>query len=52
MNLEAGYAKALGKKVIVVHKKGSEAGFLKAASDVSIEYEDLEELKEKLRKVL
>jgi len=44
-----GYAKALKKKIIVIHKKGTEANFLKATADVSIEYETLEELKEKLK---
>ena len=45
---EVGYAKALKKKIIVIHQEGTEADFLKAAGDVSIEYEDLEDLREKL----
>jgi len=45
---EVGYAKALGKKVIIIHKKGTEANFLNATADVSIEYEDFEDLKGKL----
>ena len=48
---EAGYAKALGKKVIVIHKKDSEANFLDASADVKIEYENDEDLREKLAKV-
>ena len=46
---EVGYAKALKKKVIIIHKKGTEATFLEAAADVSIEYDNLENLKEKLK---
>ena len=46
---EAGYAKALGKKVIIIHKKGTESNFLEAAADVKITYDSLEDLKEKLK---
>jgi nucleoside 2-deoxyribosyltransferase len=49
--LEIGYAKALGKKVIVVHKKGTEANLLEAMADVSFEYETEEELKKKLKEI-
>ena len=45
---EVGCAKALNKKIIIIHKKGTEANFLEAAADVSIEYEDLEDLRKKL----
>ena len=45
---EVGYAKALGKKVIIIHKKGTEASFLESAGDISIEYEDFKDLREKL----
>lgn len=48
---EVGYAKALGKKVIVIHKKDSEANFLDASADVKIEYEDNEDLREKLKDI-
>lgn len=48
---EAGYARALGKKIIIIHKQGTEANFLKSASDISIEYNDFKDLKEKLRRV-
>lgn len=47
--LEAGYAKALKKKVILIHKTGTEANFLGAIADVAIEYDDLEDLREKLK---
>lgn len=46
---ETGYAKALGKKVIIVHRKGTETNFLNGAADVSIEYEDFEDLRERLK---
>ena len=48
---EAGYAKALNKKVIVIHKKGTEANFLEALADIKIVYEDFEDLKEKLKEL-
>ena len=48
---EVGYAKALNKKVIVIHKKDTEADFLEASADVKIEYEDYDDLKKKLKKV-
>ena len=48
---EAGYAKALNKKVIVIHKKGTEANFLESLADIKIIYEDLEDLKEKLKEL-
>ena len=48
--LEIGYAKALGKKIIVVHKKGTEANLLEAMANVHIQYENYEDLKEKLKK--
>ena len=46
---EAGYAKALGKKVIIIHKKGTETNFLDGIADISIEYEDFQDLREKLK---
>ena len=48
---EVGYAKALGKKVIVIHKRDTEAAFLEATADVKIEYEDWDDLREKLGSV-
>ena len=48
---EVGYAKAKKKKVIVIHKKGTEANFLEALADVKIEYDDWDDLREKLREV-
>lgn len=47
---EVGYAKALKKKVIVIHQKNTEANFLEASADVKIEYEDYMDLREKLKK--
>ncbi|PIN79437.1 hypothetical protein COV16_04210 [Candidatus Woesearchaeota archaeon CG10_big_fil_rev_8_21_14_0_10_34_8] len=47
---EVGYAKALGKKVIIIHKKGTEANFLRILADTSIEYKGFEDLKERLKK--
>jgi len=49
MYFEMGYAKALGKKIILIHKKGTEVNFLKSASDVCIEYDDFEDLERKLK---
>lgn len=51
MYFEVGYAKALGKKIIIIYKKGTEAKFLVATADVSIEYEDFDDLREKLKKI-
>jgi len=48
---EIGYAKALKKKIIVIHQEGTEAAFLEAATDVSIEYENFEDLKEKIENI-
>lgn len=49
--LEIGYGKALGKKIVVVHKKGTEANLLEAMSDVKIVYDNLDDLKEKLKEI-
>ena len=46
---EVGYAKALKKKIIVIHKKGTEADFLEACADEVIVYKDFEDLGEKLK---
>ena len=48
---EVGYAKALGKKIIIIHQEGTEAAFLEATADISITYKDLDDLKEKLKKI-
>ena len=48
---EVGYAKALNKKIIVIHKKGTEANLLEAMSDIKIEYDDFDDLKVKLTKI-
>jgi nucleoside 2-deoxyribosyltransferase len=47
--LEVGYAKALGKKIIIVHQKGTEANLLEAMADMKIEYDTFEDLKKKLK---
>jgi len=47
---EVGYAKALKKKIIVIHQEGTEADFLEACADVVIIYKDFEDLREKLKK--
>ena len=44
--IEAGYAKGLGKKIIVIHKRGSRVSLLKGLADTVLEYDDLEELGE------
>ncbi len=49
---EVGYAKALGKKVIIIHQKGTETNFLDGVADVSIEYDDFKDLKEKLKEAI
>ena len=49
--LELGYAKALNKKIIVIHKKGTEANLLEAMSDIKIEYDNFDDLKVKLAKI-
>ncbi|MEK6891134.1 MAG: hypothetical protein AABX03_03265, partial [Nanoarchaeota archaeon] len=48
---EVGYAKALNKKIIVIHKKGTEANLLEAMSDIKIEYDDFNDLKKKLSRI-
>ena len=46
---EIGYAKALKKKIIVVHQEGTEANFMEACADKVIVYKDFEDLREKLK---
>jgi len=46
---EVGYAKALKKKIIVIHQEGTEADFLEAAADVVIIYKDFWDLGGKIR---
>lgn len=52
MHLEAGYAKALGKKIILCLKKGESAGRLKPISDVFIEFGDFKDLETQLTSYL
>jgi len=47
---EVGYAKALKKKIIVIHQEGTEAAFLEAAADKVVIYKDFEDLRKKLEK--
>jgi nucleoside 2-deoxyribosyltransferase len=49
---EVGYAKALNKKIIIIHQEGTEANFLEACADKIIIYKDFEDLKEKLKKAV
>ena len=44
MHLEAGYAKALGKKIILCVKKGENSGRLKPICDSYFEFKDFEDL--------
>jgi nucleoside 2-deoxyribosyltransferase len=48
MHLEAGYAKALGKKIILCVKKGESSGRIKPIADVFMQFKDLEDLKNQL----
>ena len=48
---EAGYAKALNKKIIIIHQEGTEANFLESCADEIIIYKDFEDLREKLKRI-
>ena len=48
---EVGYAKALKKKIIIIHQEGTEADFLEACADKIIIYKDFEDLKNRLKQV-
>ena len=48
MLLEAGYAKAVGKKIILFLKKDARAIFTKTIADKIIEFDDIIDLKKKL----
>lgn len=52
MLLESGYMKGLGKKVIVASKPHDKGVLLKAISDSSFEYENLNDFKKSLKKSL
>jgi hypothetical protein len=49
MLLESGYAKASNKKIILAIKKGINLRFLRSIADTIIEFEDLSDLKEKMK---
>ena len=48
---EVGYAKALGKKIIIIHQEGTEANFLESCADKIIIYKNFEDFREKLKKI-
>ena len=48
MAMEAGYAKALGKKLIMVVKEGANSPRVRSICDLYIEFEDTSDLKEEL----
>jgi nucleoside 2-deoxyribosyltransferase len=48
MAMEAGYAKALGKKLIMVVKEGTGSPRVRSICDLYIEFEDTSDLKEEL----
>lgn len=50
MLIEAGYAKASNKKIILAIKKGINLRFLKSIADTIIEFEDISELENRIQK--
>ena len=48
MLLEIGYAKALGKKLLLVIKRGINLRFLRTLADETIEFESMEDLESKI----
>jgi len=52
MAMEAGYAKALKKKILLAVKKGTDSPRVKSISDLYVEFDDLEDLKDKLNTYL
>ncbi|HII14888.1 MAG TPA: hypothetical protein HA362_01095 [Nanoarchaeota archaeon] len=50
--LEAGYTKALGKRIVLAIKKGVNLRFLRAIADKVIAFESLDELKGKIKETL
>jgi 2'-deoxynucleoside 5'-phosphate N-hydrolase len=53
IGIEVGYAKARNKKIIYIHKKGTEVSTtVSGVSDIRIEYEDIEDLITKLKKAI
>lgn len=49
MAMEAGYAKALNKKIILLEKEGASSPRVKSICDEYLKFEDMEDLKEKLQ---
>lgn len=52
MAMEAGYAKALNKKLILAVKEGASSPRIRSICDAYIEFEDLQDLKSKLEDYL
>lgn len=52
MLIESGYMKALGRKLIVASSPESRGILIKGLADEIVEYKDLGDLKEKLKKIL
>ena len=53
VGLEAGYAKARGKKLIYIHKKGSELSMtVDGISDWRIEYDNIDNLLQQIKQIL
>ena len=52
MLLEAGYAKAKNKKMILVIKKGIDLRFLKSIADEVVEFNEFSEVKDLIHKLL
>ncbi len=52
MLLEAGYAKALNKKMILAIKKGIDLRFLRSIADTIIEFENISDLEEEIKNKL
>ena len=46
---EVGYAKALGKKVVIIHKNGADLKFLKGVTGKIICYKNFNDLRKKLK---
>ncbi len=53
IGIEVGYAKAKNKKIIYIHKKGTEVSTtVSGVCDIRIEYEDIEDLFIKMKEVI
>jgi nucleoside 2-deoxyribosyltransferase len=52
MAMEAGYAKALNKKIILAVKNGSSSSRVRSICDIYFEFDDIDELEEELEDYL